>query len=119
VLDSVAWAAERIVVDMESMDETRDRRARGARVIGIAPTPRRRRTYGRPRRSPPRVDLRARRRRIPADDADAAVQTLVRAHGAAADAFAIPRFNAVAGRICTALAGIRSPDPLVSPGCVR
>jgi glycosyltransferase involved in cell wall biosynthesis len=100
-LASVAWAAERVVIDMESRDETRAIAERaGARVVGITPTP---------RVDDVRTAALAEARHewilvLDADeylaaDADAAVQALLRAHGAAADAFAIPRFNAVAGRI--------------------
>lgn len=121
-LASVAWAAERIVVDMESSDATRAiAEEAGARVVAIAPTP--------------RVDdarttalAEARHEWIfvldadehLADDADAAVQALVHAHSATADAFAIPRFNTIAGRVVRGTGWY--PDHqirLFRRGCVR
>jgi len=121
-LASAAWAAERIVVDMESSDATRAIALEaGARVVAIAPTP--------------RVDdartaalAEARHEWIfvldadeyLADDAEAAVQELVHAHAATADGFAIPRFNAIAGHVLRGSGWY--PDHqirLFRRGCVR
>ena len=100
-LASVAWAEDRVVIDMESRDGTCALAERaGARVVTVPPSP--------------RVDdvrtaclAHARCEWILvldadewlADDADDAVQDLIRTHGGTTDAFAIPRFNAIAGRI--------------------
>lgn len=100
-LASVAWAAERVVIDMASTDDTvAVATAAGARVVSIPPAP--------------RVDdvrtaalAEARHEWIfvldadewLADDAAAAVAALLREHGGDADAFAIPRFNTIAGRV--------------------
>jgi len=121
-LASVAWAEERVVIDMQSSDDTRVlAEGAGARVIGIPASP--------------RVDdvrtaslAHARHEWILvldadeflADDADDAVQELIRNHGATADAFAIPRFNAIAGRILRSTGWY--PDHQIRVfrrGCVR
>lgn len=100
-LDSVVWAEERVVVDMTSNDETVAIATRaGARVVAIPPHP--------------RVDdvrtaalAEARHEWMLvldadehlADDAEEAIAALLREHAGRADAFAIPRFNTIAGRV--------------------
>lgn len=100
-LASVAWAAERVVIDMASTDDTVAlAAAAGARVVAIP--------------AAPRVDdvrtaalAEARHAWIfvldadewLADDAEDAVAALLRDHGHDTDAFAIPRFNSIAGHV--------------------
>lgn len=101
LLPTVAWATERIVIDMASADDTAEvARACGARVIPVPVHP--------------RVDD-IRNRHLAeaatewilvldadewlAGDAQEEIARLVREHGADADAFAIPRYNRIGQRI--------------------
>jgi glycosyltransferase involved in cell wall biosynthesis len=100
-LDSVAWADELLVVDMESEDRTREIAAGYATRILEAPVA-------------PRVDgirnrylEEARHQWILvldsderlADDGEEAVRSLVAEAGTEIDAYAIPRFNTIAGQV--------------------
>jgi glycosyltransferase involved in cell wall biosynthesis len=100
-LGSVAWADEIVVVDMASTDETAEiARAHGATLIGIPPTE--------------RVDG-VRNQALEhaagewilvldsdehlAADAGPALRALIAASGREYDAFALPRFNLIAGQV--------------------
>lgn len=97
LLPTVQWAAERIVVDMQSGDDTADvARAFGARVVSVEPHPRvdgiRNRFLGEAATEWIFV--------LDADeylahDAPELVARLIEEHGSACDAFAIPRLNRI------------------------
>lgn len=122
LLPTVRWAAEVIIIDMQSSDNTAAvARAAGARVLST--------------RLHPRVDA-IRNRYLEeartewilvldadeylADDAPALVDRLIQEKGADYDAFAIPRFNRIGTRILRGSGWY--PDPqvrLFRRGCVR
>lgn len=101
LLPTVRWAADIVVVDMESSDDTADvARTHGARVVPVA--------------FHPRVDAVRNRfleesatewilvmdadEYLP-DDAPELVADLIAGHGDRYDAFAIPRFNRIGGHV--------------------
>lgn len=100
-LGSVAWAEERVIVDMASTDDTVAIATRaGARVVAIPPHPRvddvRTAALAEARHEWTLV-LDADEHL--ADDAEETIAALLREHAGNADAFAIPRFNTIAGRV--------------------
>ncbi|MBZ9986358.1 glycosyltransferase family 2 protein [Mesorhizobium sp. BH1-1-5] len=101
LLDGTRWAAERIVVDMQSRDKTVEiANAAGCRVMFTAVVD---------AVDPIRNQYLAEASHewilvldsdeYLAADAHEALQQLIREHGANADAFAIPRFNSIAGHV--------------------
>ncbi|MGE0592605.1 MAG: glycosyltransferase [Vicinamibacterales bacterium] len=100
-LESVRWAGEVLVVDMESEDGTAAlAAAHGARVIAIPRAPRVDgvRNAAAAEASHPWVLVLDSDEYL-ADDAGDAVARLVQAQGTAHDAFAVPRFNYVGGQL--------------------
>jgi glycosyltransferase involved in cell wall biosynthesis len=100
-LRSLAWADEILVVDMASRDATLDLARRYAtRVLAAEVAPR---VDGIRNRYVDEVTgdwvLVLDSDEVLADDAGAEVRRLVAAHGADVDAFAIPRFNSIAGQV--------------------
>ncbi|RWM16756.1 MAG: glycosyltransferase family 2 protein [Mesorhizobium sp.] len=101
LLDSTRWAAERILIDMQSRDATIEiAQAAGCRVLNTpvvdAVDPIRNQYLG---EASQEWILVLDSDEYLAADAHEALQQLIREHGANFDAFALPRFNSVAGHI--------------------
>ncbi len=99
-LASVAWADELIVVDMASRDRTREIAARYAsRILEAPPVPRVDGVRSRflEEATHPWIFVLDADERL-ADDGEENVRALIAEAGDAIDAYAIPRFNAIAGQ---------------------
>jgi glycosyltransferase involved in cell wall biosynthesis len=101
LLESVKWAQERIVVDMESCDRTQEiARQYGAALLSTPVVPRIDgiRNNFLDRGSHEWVFVLDSDEYLAAD-AESAVMDLIKQHGQSFDAFAIPRYNMIAGQI--------------------
>ncbi len=104
LLASTAWADERIIIDMQSADATRDiAKAAGCRVVvtPFAPRVDGIRNVGLAEASGDWVFVLDSDEYL-ADDAEEEVRRLVRDAGDEHDAFSIPRFNYIAGQVMRA-----------------
>ncbi len=110
LLETTGWAAERVVVDMQSSDGTVELcQAAGCRVISIAPTfavDAIRNDYLAELASEWTLVLDS-DEHLSADAPEMLVE-LVERHGGAYDAFALPRYNSIAGQVVQG--GLFYPD---------